>query len=152
MPNGTAQGEARSAAEPVGELAFLVKITDAQEIGRFSECSGLAAEWEVFEYQEGGENHFVHKLRTRVKYPNLVLKRGVTNEEALLKWFFESKDWSKRGPITVTLMGPGGRPVRSWAFSAAVPVKWQGPTVKAGSNSVAMETLEVAHQGLTPQA
>ena len=48
---------------------------------------GLAVEVEVKEYNEGGINDYVHKLPTRIKYPNLVLKRGVTYEDALLDWF-----------------------------------------------------------------
>lgn len=135
--------------DPVGELRFLVKIGDAV-VGHFSECSGLSVEYEVLEYAEGGQNDFVHKLRGRRKYPNLVLKRGVTYEDALLTWLFEAKEPSKRGAVTVSLIGPDSNPVRSWAFGGAVPLKWQGPTLNAGSDAVATESLEIGHQGLLP--
>ena len=75
------------APDPTGELRFIVEIRDV-EIGAFAECSGLAMEYEVLEYQEGGELGFVHKLRGQLKYPNLTLKRGVTHEPALMEWFF----------------------------------------------------------------
>ena len=141
--------------DPVGELRFLVGIADAsvaEAIGRFSECSGLAVEYDILEYQEGGQNAFVHKLRGHRKYPNLVLKRGVTYEDALIKWLMATKDWSERGTVTVSLLGPDAKMVRRWAFDAAFPVKWQGPTLNAGSNNVATETLEIAHQGFVERS
>src|SRR5689334_10951998 len=116
--------------DPVGELRFRVKI-DGVDIGAFSECSGLAAEREVMEYEEGGEQRFVHKLRGRLKYPNLVLKRGVTHEQQLLKWFYAQSDPASRGTVTVALVADDGKEVRSWAFAGAFPVKWQGPTLNA---------------------
>lgn len=133
--------------DPVGELRFKINLDDV-EIGRFSECSGLSVEWDVQTYAEGGENRFEHKLRGRLKYPNLVLKRGITHEEALLKWFFQSQDREKRGSITLTLLGPDTKKIRSFAFAGAFPVKWTGPNFNAGSTSIAIETLEIAHQGL----
>jgi phage tail-like protein len=137
--------------DPVGELRFKVDLTKAvpgAEIGRFSECTGLSAEWEIQTYAEGGQNRFEHKLRGRLKYPNLVLKRGVTHEDALLKWFFQSQDRTQRGQITITLLGPDGNAVRSFGFANAFPVKWTGPNFNAGSNSIAVESLEIAHDGL----
>jgi phage tail-like protein len=133
--------------DPVGELRFRIAI-DGVEIGRFSECTGLSAEWDIQSYPEGGENRFEHKLRGRLKYPNLVLKRGVTHEDALLKWFFKSQDRDKRGSVTLTLLGPEGKPVRTFAFAGAFPVKWTGPNLNAGSNNIAIESLELAHEGL----
>jgi phage tail-like protein len=137
--------------DPVGELRFRVEIGGV-EIGRFAECTGLSVEWDVQTYQEGGENRYEHKLRGRLKYPNLVLKRGVTHEDALLKWFFQSQDRDKRGSITLTLLGPERKPIRTFAFAGAFPVKWTGPNLNAGSTSIAVETLEVAHQGLVMNA
>jgi phage tail-like protein len=133
--------------EPVGSLAFKVAI-DGVTVGRFSECSGLTVELEVTEYQEGGLNDFVHKLPSRVKYPNLVLKRGITEEEALLDWLLKVQQEDERPKATVELLGPGSRRVRSWSFAAALPVKWEGPTLNAGANDVATESLEISHQGL----
>lgn len=133
--------------DPVPELGFKVEIAGLDPIGYFSECSGLSLEYEIEEYKEGGENRFAHKLRGRIKYPNLVLKRGVTYESALLEWFFKTQKRSERSAITLTLTGPDGSDVRKWAFAEAFPVKWTGPTLNAGSNNVATETLEIAHNG-----
>jgi len=148
----TASGNAKpNVADPVGELRFKVTLDDDTDIGYFSECTGLAVEYEVMEYQEGGENRFTHKLRGRIKYPNLVLKRGITYEQNLLKWFFQTTEWNKRGGITLSLLGADGKAVRTWGFSNAVPVKWQGPNLNASSNNAAVETLEVAHLGMVVQ-
>jgi phage tail-like protein len=135
--------------DPVAELRFTVLLRQPDlPIGRFMECTGISVEVETKEYMEGGSNDFVHKLPTRVKYPNVVLKRGVTHEEALLKWFFESRYTPVRREMTITLHGPGGKDVRSWVFTNAYPVKWTGPNLNANSNSVASEQLEIVHNGL----
>jgi phage tail-like protein len=132
--------------DPVGELRYRVNV-QGLNIGRFSECTGIAVEVETKDYMEGGSNEFVHKLPTRLKYPNLVFKRGVTHEDALLKWFWDSRNSVQRKELTIELMGPGAKTVRTWAFVGAYPVKWTGPNLKAGSNAVATETLEVVHNG-----
>jgi phage tail-like protein len=136
--------------EPVAELRFKVELQPDLSIGRFTECTGLSVEVETKEYMEGGSNDFVHKLPTRVKYPNIVLKRGITHEEALLKWFFESRFTPKRRDMTISLLGPGTKLVRTWVFMNAYPVKWTGPNLNANSNTVASESLEIVHNGLRP--
>ncbi len=133
--------------DPVAELRFKVDLPGIS-IGRFRECTGISVEIETKDYMEGGSNDFVHKLPTRVKYPNIVLKRGVTHEDALLKWFWDSRQAVQRREMTITLLGPGTKPVRTWAFLNAYPVKWTGPNLNASSNQIAVETLEVVHNGL----
>jgi len=150
-PSNRATAPPSTTPDPVGELRFKVTVDDV-EIGRFTECTGLSMEWDVQSYPEGGENRFEHKLRGRVKYPNLVLKRGVTHEDALLRWFFQSQHREQRGSITVALLGPDGKTVRSFSFAAALPVKWTGPNFNAGSNNIAVESLELAHEGLLLRA
>ena len=90
--------------DPVGELRFKVDLPGV-DLGRFRECTGLAAEIECKDYNEGGVNDRVHKLPTRMKYPNLVLKRGVTFEDALLKWLWKTQHETQRLAVTVSLMG-----------------------------------------------
>ena len=136
-----------SSPDPVAELRFKVDLPGIS-IGRFRECTGIGVEIETKEYMEGGSNDYVHKLPTRVKYPNVVLKRGVTHEDALLKWFWESRFTVQRRDMTISLLGPGAKLVRTWAFLNAYPVKWTGPNMNAGSNQIATETLEVVHNGL----
>jgi phage tail-like protein len=147
-PGNRSSAASSSAAlpDPVGELRFQVLIDDAV-IGAFAECSGLTVEYDILEYPEGGEQRFVHKFRGGLKYPNLVLKRGVTYEDALIKWFLDRSDREQRGNITLNLLGDDGAQVRSWSFASAFPVKWSGPSFSAKSSNVATETLEIAHQG-----
>jgi phage tail-like protein len=134
------------APDPGVSLRFLVTI-GSDPIGYFQECSGLSVEYEVFEWPEGGENRFVHKLRGRAKFPNIVLKRGVTHEDALIKWFQACADKTQRKPIVIELLAGDGAPIRKWAFDGGYPIKWTGPTFNAGQGSPAQETLEIVHQG-----
>jgi phage tail-like protein len=142
----SAASAAATLPDPVAELRFQVLIGGVT-IGAFAECSGLSVEYDIFEYQEGGELSFVHKFRGGLKYPNLVLKRGVTYEDALVKWFFDRPDREGRGTVTLNLLGDDGEQVRSWSFASAFPVKWSGPSLSAKSTNIATETLEICHQG-----
>ena len=135
--------------DPAAGLRFTVDAPGLA-IGRFSECSGLGVEYEVVQYREGGQNAFVHTLRGALKYRNLVLKRGVTGEDALLSWFQQTQDLSKRPTVTVSLLGPDQQPIRRWGFERAFPVRWTGPVLSAGAGAIASEELEIAHRGLVP--
>lgn len=124
---------------------FKVEIQDAV-VGLFQACDGIDVQYDVLEYAEGGET-FVHTLHGQVRYSNLTLKRGVTNEDTLLKWFRASKKRASRGAITVSLLTPGSKNVRKWSFRAAHPIKWSGPSLSTGSSNLATETLVIAHEG-----
>ena len=148
-PRSPAPGSANP--DPVGELRFKVEIP-AGSLGSFREVGGLAVEVETMDYAEGGNNEFVHRLPVRLKYQNIVLKRGVTHQRVLLDWFNQTRQHgvqNKWGTVKVTLMGPRAEVVQTWAFKEAYPVKWTGPTLNASSNAIATETLEIAHAGMT---
>jgi phage tail-like protein len=125
---------------------FIVKIPDVDTIGYFSECSGLELSFDVYEYHEGGNNDFVHRLPGGLHYPNLLLTRGLTKEDALLKWFLATQTHPERKEMTLTLKSATAQ--RSWTFADAYPVRWTGPQINSHGSSVATETLEVAHTGL----
>jgi phage tail-like protein len=136
--------------EKLGENRFKVEIEPKVQIGEFRECTGLAMEREILEYAEAGNNDFVYKLPGRLKFPLLVLKRGITDQDELLKWFWDSRALPGSGQlatVTVTLVDTTGEKARVWAFENAYPVKWAGPNLNAGSDSAAGETLEIAHGG-----
>lgn len=135
-----------STPDPVAARFFRVDV--GETIGYFIECTGLEMEYEIFEFQEGGVNDFVHKLRGRMKFPNLVLKRGVTHEESFFKWFLDCREKTARRDLSITLLGPDLQAVRTWSFAGAFPVKWSGPAFKANASEAATETIEIAHQGL----
>jgi phage tail-like protein len=134
------------AQQIVTKYLFIVKIPDVDTIGYFSHCSGLELSFDVFEYQEGGNNDFVHRLPGTMRYPNLVLSRGLTEQEALLRWFMATRTQAERKEVTLTLKT--GTAERVWTFADAFPVKWTGPTLDAETGDIATETLEIAHTGL----
>ena len=128
---------------------FWVEFKGVTE-GAFSECSGLQVETEVFEWEEGGLNEYKHRLLGRRKYSNIVLKRGIASKE-LLDWYCKCQVSGelKRLQLSIVLLGYTGSPELRWNVVGAAPVKWVGPTFKSGSTEVAVETLELAHHGLS---
>jgi len=128
---------------------FELKLTaKAAPIAYFSEISGLAAEIETMTYNEGGRNDSVHKLPTRMKHPNLVLKRGVTTVKDLQEWALDSFMGPDRKEITLTMYNQQLEKLRTWSFKNAYPVKWTGPTFNVGQAAVATEVLEIVHDGI----
>ncbi|MGH2969516.1 MAG: phage tail protein [Solirubrobacteraceae bacterium] len=118
-----------------------------KSVGYFTEVTGLSAEVETMTYNEGGNNEFVHRLPTRVKYPNLVLKRGVTGSAILQQWFQKSHTQAERTGITVSMLNEQGERIRTWNFVNAFPIKWTGPTFNATQSALATEAIEIAHDG-----
>jgi phage tail-like protein len=140
-------GTAARDIEKLGENHFVLEVPFLQ-IGAFAEIGGLQVERDVLEYAEGGVNDYVHKLPGRLKYPNLKLKRGITDQDALQAWFFDSQASAQLQTVTVKLVDATGEVRRSWAFADAFPVKWIGPKLSAGSDAGATEELEIAHGGM----
>ncbi len=137
---------------------FLFEVDSGMEIGRFSEVSGLSVEVQVETVEEGGENHFVHKLPGRMSWPNLVFKRGVTRSDNLFTWLTQSSGEGfeangsrlrRRSASVVLLALDGTTRLRTWAVTGAFPVRWAGPSFDAASASPAVEELEIAHHGFS---
>lgn len=129
-------------------LKFWVEIEGVQVAG-FSECSGLSAETEVFEYAEGGWNYHTHKLPVRTKYSNITLKRGLDPGATLEEWFLKSLNGNsiKRKNVTISLYKPNGQVARTWHLRGAYPVKWSGPDLRTDAGAAALESVEFAHDG-----
>ena len=132
--------------QPFSIHTFVLKIPDIDEVGFFMSCTGLELMFDVYEYHEGGRNDIVHRLPGGLSYPNLILSRGLTREDKLLKWFYATQTEAERKEITLTLRG--GPDERTWTFTEAFPVKWTGPQIDSQGSSIATETLEIAHAGL----
>lgn len=140
--------------EGVYAATFLVEV-DGLEIGRFTEVSGLQVEVGVETVAEGGQNGFVHKLPSRMTWPNLVLRRGLTQTDNLLQWLGRSSgdgfagagNKVTRSTAAVTLVSTAGTRLRSWEVDGAFPVRWKGPEFAVASSDMAMEELEIAHHG-----
>ena len=117
-------------------------------IGTFKICQGLFMEFEVFEWAEGGNNEFIHHLPGRLRYPTLHLEAGLTDDDAVQKWFWMTRDKADLKEITIELSSQDGKKSRSWTFADAFPIRWSGPTIAAGSSGMAEESIDVAHSGL----
>jgi phage tail-like protein len=140
--------DAGARQDPFLGFRFEIRLDDLAA-GGFSECGGLSVETEVRDYAEGGENSYLHKFPGRVKQTNITLKRGIV-DRTLWSWFFDqSQGTIRRRNGTILVRDPsGGQVVMEWQFRRAFPTKWTGPDLNAGQNNVAMETLELAHEGL----
>jgi phage tail-like protein len=127
---------------------FQVEIKGIVEAG-FNEVSGLQAETELEEYNEGGINEYTHRFPKKIKYPPLVLKRGILRSNELWDWYqgFMMKQ-IKRMDVTIKLTDENGEAIMNWTLKEAYPIKWVGPTLSASKSEVAIETLEIVHNGI----
>lgn len=148
--------------DPVAGYNFLITLVDSSSVlttvltgiqnvvlGGFSECSGLEMSLDVEEHQEGGRNGTVLKFPTRVTWSNIRLRRGVALSDDLWNWhygFVEGRGRRRDGIIV--LQNDLHIPVKVWYFTRGLPVKWTGPSMDATQSQVAIEELEIAHEGL----
>jgi phage tail-like protein len=135
--------------DPYKAFNFLVEI-DGVAVAGFSEVSGLASETEVIEYRTGDAKSGVRKLPGLTKHANIVLRRGVTQDADLWNWRKAVEDGNvDRRNGSIVLLDEARNPVLRWNFSQGWICKWVGPTLRAKGNEVAIETIEIAHEGLT---
>jgi phage tail-like protein len=120
-------------------------------LGGFQEVSGLGAELEVMAYAEGGVNDHLHQLPVRHSWGRIVLKRGLVITNALWDWYQAglTQSLGARRDGTVILLTPQGVPAAAWNFHGGLAAKWTGPVCDAMRDAVAIESLEIAHEGLT---
>jgi phage tail-like protein len=119
----------------------------------FQEVSGLKAEWGVEEVPEGGENRYVHRLPTRTRYSNVVLKRGVVRMTSPLAYWLSdcfSADFvgHKVDPklVNVLLLDGKRRPVVHWMLEGAYPVAWDHSAMQSMESNLLVETVELAYR------
>jgi phage tail-like protein len=142
MPDGTRN-------DPYGQFNFLIEIEGVIS-GGFSECSGLVSDTNIIEYREGNEKQgTTRKLPGLMKFSNIVLKRGYTKDDRLWKWRQQVIDGkTKRAGGTITLYDEARQPALRWNFREGWPSKLEGPGLNGKTSEVAVETLEIAHEGL----
>lgn len=130
------------------QSAALSALTDIA-VGGFSECSGVEMTLEVEPYKEGGRNGEVLKFPTRVDWSNITLKRGVGVTTALWDWFYGFVEGQgKRRDGVIALLTELRLPHNIWYFRRGLPVKYTGPSMNAAQNNVAIEAIEIAHEGV----
>jgi phage tail-like protein len=132
------------------QYKFWVEVDDTV-VAEFKECSGIRMERETEPVKEGGQNEYVHLLPGRNKYFPIVLKYGITDSTALWDWYRAGLYDGKvtRKSISILLRNVEGDVVRRWNVTNAYPTKWDGPQLNTESSQVAIETLELAHHGLS---
>ncbi len=133
---------------PVSHVRFAVDI-GGTIVAWFTECNGLSVQRETTAHQEGGVNDYVHQLPGGLKFTNVTLKRGVSDDETLWKWFQEGlyDGKVKRQSVSIILFSTDRKKVKRWNLREAYPSKWTGPDLKTDGNGVAIETLELVHHG-----
>lgn len=140
--------------DPYPSQAFLVRITGVVEgeelTAGFSEVTGLEAEVDVIQYRTGNEKQRTpRKIPGLVRYPNVVLKRGVTGDLGLWRWIQEAVEGvPTRVDGTIELMNEERETVLVWRFRRGWPCRYRGPHLAAEGNAIAIETLEICHEGL----
>lgn len=147
-----ADKDIRAAGRPkvYGSHRFKVELDGLQAAG-FSEVSGLTIETELEEVREGGVNHYVHRLIKHTKQQPIVLKHGITLSTQLYEWYAavaEGNVVRKNGAIV--LYDEQDTELRRWNFFDAFPYKWVGPELNASRSEVAVESIELAHNGFKP--
>ncbi|HKJ66750.1 MAG TPA: phage tail protein [bacterium] len=146
-------------AFPPTGFHFRVEFVNVEEATekdvKFREVSGLSAELGIEEVTEGGENRFTHRLPSRGKYSNLVLKRGLLTDSGLIKWIWDAIESFKFQPsdVNVTLLNEQHEPVaETYSFNGAWPQKWSISDFNAQDNSIVVESLELVYKYFTRTA
>lgn len=114
----------------------------------FQEVTGLSRELETESIKSGGENRFTYKLPTRGQYPNLVLKRGLFLDSAVINWANDAILHLDIKPVTVlvTLLNEKHQPLQTYNCVNAWPLKWSVTDLNAQESRLVVETLELYYQ------
>ena len=134
--------------DPFIAFNFMLEISGIITAG-FHDCSGVDSTIEIIEYREGGQNTTVKKLPGQTKYSNIVLKRGMYADSTLYNWHKASIEGPpQRQDGSVVQYDRQGNEVARYNFYRAWPTKYTAPTYNSQGNDVAIETLELAHEGV----
>jgi len=145
-------GEAQDAVWPLPKFYFKVNLGSQDSTVSFQEVSGLDTETQPIEYRHGD-----NKLFSTIKMPgisksgNVTLKKGIfVNDNNFWKWYDAIKmNVIKRESVVIQLLDEKAKPTMTWTLSNAWPTKITGTDMKSDANEVAVETIELAHEGLT---
>lgn len=137
---------------PVSKFHYQVEW-GGSKIG-FTEVTGLEVSTEVIEYRDGASREY-HKIKMpgMQKFGNITMKRGtfLGDNEFYSWWNTVALNTIDRRNLIISLLNEKHEPVVVWKVKNAWPVKVQSTDLKADGNEVAIETIEVAHEGLTIQ-
>jgi phage tail-like protein len=135
---------------PLPVFHFNVEWTPGKRVG-FSEVTGLTQENQAIEYRDGAFREYSSiKMPGIRKFPNITMKRGIiAGDNDFFKWLNTVKlNTVERRDLVISLLNEKHEPVMVWKVMRAFPVKLEGPQLKASGNEVAIESIELAHEGL----
>jgi|JI102314A1RNA_FD_contig_41_5089199_length_607_multi_2_in_0_out_0_2 phage tail-like protein len=138
--------------DPFGNHYFMLEI-DGEEVSHILQVSGLKTQAQVFEIEEGGNNGFVHKRVAASRWDNITIRYATSGSRFLQSW----RDGFLQNPLgegqwrggSIVMFNNHGDPVRRFHFSRAWPVSWEGPSLDSGNSELAVESLELAHEGIS---
>lgn len=134
--------------DPYRAYNFLVEIDGITRAG-FRECSGLDSSQAPIEYREGNDGPTPRKLPGLVKYSNITLKWGMTDDAELWAWHEKAADGKvERKNLSIVLLDDAREEKVRWNLREAWPTKWTGPSFNATGTDVAIESLEIVHEGV----
>ncbi len=136
--------------EPFIAFRFDLRF-DLVQLGGFSECTGLSLDMPVQDYAEGGRNGEMLKFPTRANQSNVVLKRGIVSR-LVWEWYASMLRGQSRFRRNASIMMydvDGRKPTMILELANAFPCKWTGPELNAAQSNIALESLEICHEGLT---
>ena len=139
--------------DPLVGFNFMVEISGVIT-GYFQEASGLGSESEVIEHKiiaKGAKESIVRKIPGRLKWSDIVLKRGITGNMDFYDWRKQVEQGaveSARKDGSVVMYDQQHKEVARWNFSKGWPSKISGPSVKADGNDVGVEELTIVHEGI----
>lgn len=128
---------------------FYVEI-DSEIKASFTECSGLGMTIDKDVYFEGGVNHQQRVFLKQTKFSDVTLKRGITDDLHFWGWIHgvSEKTTKQRLNVNILLFNQAGETMQTWTLIGAIPVGWKAPSLQANSNTVAIEDLTLAYEGL----
>jgi phage tail-like protein len=141
--------------DPLPTFCFKVDLnipnaSDEPSMAFFKNVQGLSFENEVIDVAAGGVNNTTFRLVGRAKWKNLVFKQGFTKSSAILAW---RQEWlggkMTRANGTIYMLDTALQTQGTWKFFAGWPCKWDLSELDASKSELAIETLEIAHEGLT---
>ncbi len=141
--------------DPYAGFNFEVTLTGVSDDGTavkgsFTEISGLDAEIAPIEYRNGSEDITVRKMPGLKKFTNIVCKRGVIGDVTFWNWILQGLNGSiNRVDGSIDLLDEQKNTVMQWKFTRAWPCKYTGPSMNAKNNEIAIESLEICHEGLS---
>lgn len=145
--NQSPQGSTRN--DPLPVFCFKVTVATIGAEAFFKSVGGLRYEMETVPVREGGQNATTYQLVGAAKWSNIVLKRGFTKDSKLITW---RQEWmtgaGKRAEGTITLLDTALKPKAEWKFFRGIPIKWEISEFDASKSELAIETLEIAHEGI----